>query len=61
MCKFQSTRVNKIDMAPILTYRIMEANDKQVNRYYSTVRCTRFQVTCKQYMVLKFENNLLFI
>lgn len=59
MCKFQSTRVNKIKMVPILTYRIIEVNDIQVNNYYSTVRCTRFQVTRKQYTVLKFEDNLL--
>ena len=59
MRKLQSTRVNKIEMVPILTYRIIEVNDIQVNSYYSTVRCTRFQVTCKQYTVLKFEDNLL--
>lgn len=59
MCKFQSTVVNKIEMVPILTYKIIEVNDIQVNNYYSTVRCTRFQVTCKQYTVLKFEDNLL--
>lgn len=27
----------------------MEANGKQVNNNYNTVRCTRFQAICKQY------------
>lgn len=27
----------------------MEVNDKHVNSNYNAVRCTRFQVICKQY------------